>query len=136
MPTMFVAMSRALQAWGSDVGLTKHLYKLGVCPGAASEAVAAMNGERHAGRDDWVLLTETGTDRDAEAAIAGIARKETLVEPRYYPQIKGATGIVKVKLANVENHYVIETALAGGQRPARKPTPAEIGGYLLRKAGG
>jgi hypothetical protein len=136
MTTMFVAVSKGLQAWGNDVGLTKHLYKLGLSPLAGAATIDAMNSERHGGRDDWVLLAETDTVVAEDDALGRLGRKETLVDPRYYPQIKGASGIVKVKLANVENHFVIESALAGRQRTAKRVSPGEIATYLIRKAGG
>lgn len=136
MATVFVAVSKGLQAWGSDVGLTKNLYKLGWTDGTAADALARMVGERHAGRDDWQLVAEGEAAGDEASALEQLGRKETLVDPRYYPQIKGARGIVKVKLANAENHFVIESALAGRERKAKRLTPAEIGLYLIRKAGG
>lgn len=135
MTTMFVAVSKALQAWGNDVGLTKQLFKVGLSELSGAEAVAAMNADRHGGRDDWALLGDADAAVDEEHALMRIGGKETLVDPRYYPQIKGARGIVKVKLANVENHFVIESALAGSQRQAKRVSPAEIATYLLRKAG-
>jgi hypothetical protein len=134
MATIFVASSKSLQAWGSDVGLTKHLFKVDVTPEAAEAVVARMNADRHAGRDDWTLLKAETTEKSLGDALAKISAKETAVDPLYYPQIKGAGGIFKVKLTNVENHFFIESALAGRERKAKRVSPAEIATYLLRNA--
>ncbi len=134
MATIFVALSKSLQAWGSDVGLTKHLFKVDITEDAANAAVARMNADRHAGRDDWSLLKAEATDKAPDDALARIGAKETAVDPVYYPQIKGAVGIFKVKLTNVENHFFIEAALAGRERKATRVTPAEIATYLIRSA--
>ena len=101
MPTLFVAKSESLQNWASDVGLTTHVCKLGVSEDRGDAAVEALNAASHAGRSDWRLLAEQRVDAiDEKAALARAARKETLVDPVYYPQIKRAAGIFKVKLAN------------------------------------
>mgnify|MGYP003705306865 CR=1 FL=1 len=35
MPTLYVARSRTVQEWGADVGLTEHVYKIGVTLGSS-----------------------------------------------------------------------------------------------------
>jgi hypothetical protein len=135
MPTIYVAKSDALQAWASDVGLTPHVYKLGVAEGDAAAAVDDLNAEGQAGRVDWQLLAEEAVDDlDEAAAIARAKRKETLVDPLYYPQIKRAAGIFKVKFTNAENHFIVREALEGQQIKRLKITPAQIGTYLIRMA--
>ena len=134
MATIFVATSKSLQAWGSDVGLTKFLFKVDVTPEAAEAAVARMNSDRHGGRDDWILLKAEATDRTQAEALSRIGAKETAIDPVYYPQLKGAGGIFKVKPANAENHFFIESALAGRERKATRVSQAEIAIYLLRNA--
>lgn len=134
MATIFVAASKSLQAWGSDVGLTKHLFKVDVTTEPAEAAVARMNADRHAGRDDWTLLKAEATEKTKADALGRIGAKETAVDPLYYPQIKGAGGIFKVKLTNVENHFFIESALAGRERKATRVAPGEIATYLIRNA--
>ena len=135
MTVIYVAKSATLQAWASDVGLTKHVYKVGVSEATPAEAIAALNDERHAGRADWTLVkaltVETVSEEDALRRLGG---KETAVDPLYYPQIKGARGIFKIKPANAENHFIIESALAGRERKNKKLTAAEIGLYLIRNA--
>ncbi len=135
MTVIYVAKSASLQTWASDVGLTKHIYKVGVSDEAAAAAVVALNAARHAGRTDWTLVkAQDAADLDEEDALSRLGRKETRVDPLYYPQLKGAGGIYKLKPANAENHFIIESALAGRQRKAKRLTPAEIGLYLIRNA--
>jgi hypothetical protein len=137
MPTIFVAKSESLQNWASDVGLTPHVYKLGVSEDDGAAAVDALNAAAHAGRADWQLLAEQEVDAlDEKAALTRAALKETLVDPLYYPQIKRAPGIFKVKLANAENHFLVREALEGQQIKRLKLTPAQIGTYLIRMATG
>lgn len=115
MSVIYVAKSAALQAWASDVGLTKNIYKVGVSPAAtAAEAIEALNGVRYAGRTDWTPLKAQAVDHISEdEALSRLNGKEAAIDPVYYPQLRGASGIFKVKLANVENHFIIESALAG-----------------------
>lgn len=135
MPTVYVAKSESLQNWASDVGLTLHVYKLGVSEDAGETAVEALNATSHAGRTDWQLLTEEKVEAvDETAALARAARKETLVDPLYYPQIKRAPGIFKVKPANAENHFLVREALEGQQIKRIKLVPEQMGTYLIRMA--
>jgi hypothetical protein len=138
MPTIYVAKSDSLQNWASDVGLTLHVYKLGVTgDGDAAQAIEALNETAHAGRNDWELLAEQPVDAADEAALIGrAARKEALVDPLYYPQIKKAPGIFKVKPANAENHFMVREALEGQQIKRIKLTADQIGTYLIRAATG
>jgi hypothetical protein len=136
MTTAYVAKSASLQKWGVEVGLTKHLYKVGIGD-TAEDAVEALNRDRYAGRTDWKLLRKQEAGELAEAqALERLAAKEKAVDPRYYPQIKGGRGIFKVKLANVENHMLLTRALAGIHEPVTKVTPADIAHYLLLGAAG
>ena len=135
MIVIYVAKSASLQTWASDVGLTKNIYKLGVSEEPAAKAVAALNAARHAGRTDWTLVkAQDAADADEDAALSRLGRKEIRVDPTYYAQLKGAGDIFKVKLANAENHFIIESALAGRERKAKKVSTAEIGTYLIRNA--
>ena len=135
MPTIYVAKSDSLQNWASDVGLTVHVYKLGTSEDEGEDAIEALNMAAHAGRTDWQLLAEEKVDGiDEREALARAARKETIVEPLYYPQIKRAPGIFKVKLANAENHFLVREALEGQQIKRLKLTPAQVATYLIRMA--
>lgn len=137
MSTLFVAASAGLQAWAGDVGLTKFVYAVGIVDQPGEEAIEALNAGRHAGRGDWKLIGEQAVDGLSEAeALDRLRAKETLIDPRYYPQIKGAPGIVKVKLSNVENALMVQRALAGELTKALKVKPADVAAYLIRNAQG
>jgi hypothetical protein len=138
MAVVYAAFSKILAQWGAEVGLTKHIYKLGVvADGSAAAAVEALNASQHAGAGDWKLLAKRELDGADEAAlIERLARKEKLVEPAFYPRIQSAPGIFKVKLANVENHLLVKVALEGKDTARVKVKPADVGAYLIRNATG
>ena len=135
MPTLYVARSKGLSEWAGDVGLTQHVFKLGVAATSGKEAVKTLNDERVAGQDDWALLQE----KDAgvlteEQALARLAAKEKTVDPALYPRLKGESGVFKVKPANVENYIIVKRALANEESLAVKVTNAEIAAYLIENA--
>lgn len=137
MTVIYAAFSKGLAQWGAEVGLTKHIYKLGVFDGPAAAAVDALNAAQHAGQSDWKLIAKQEVDSTDEAALLErLARKEKPVDPGLYPKIKGAAGIFKVKLANVENHLLVKVALEGRDTKAVKVKPADVGAYLIRNAAG
>jgi hypothetical protein len=137
MADIYVAVSRSLQAWAGDVGLTKHVYKLGLAPDGAEAALARLTAERCGGRTDWKLVRKQAVEGMDEATVlARVAGKEMAVDPDYYPQLKGAAGIFKVKLANVENHILLRQALAGEQPQSARMKPTDFADYLIRSAGG
>src|SRR3546814_15486857 len=73
-----------------------------------------MNTERHVGFDDWKLLKKQKVEAlDEAAALARLAQKERVVDPTYYPKLRGAAGVFKVKPENVENSMVVKAALSG-----------------------
>ena len=135
MPTLYVAKSQALITWGSDVGLSKNLYKVGVAEAAADTAIQALNDAAHAGQTDWRLVKKQPVgDVDEATVLARLAQKERMVDPKYYPRIKGAQGIFKVRLANVENRMLVKKALAGEEETIAKVRPQDIADYLLENA--
>lgn len=137
MTELYVAMSKGLQAWAGDVGLTKHVYKLGLAADDAEAAVDLLNDTRFGGRADWKLVRKQAVDQLAEdEALARAGGKEMIVDPTYYPQIKGATGIFKVKIPNVENHVMVRAALAGEQPKHVRIKPTDVADYLMRNAAG
>lgn len=132
---LYVARSRSLQDWGGEVGLTKHLFKAGLGAGSAKDIELSLNAAQCAGRTDWSVLKCVEAEGILEAeALTRLAAKETLIDPRYYPQIKGERGIVKVKPANVENHFLVQNALAGEHQKAVRVIPVTVAAYLLRCA--
>jgi hypothetical protein len=107
MTAVYVATSKNLAGWAADVGLTKHVYKLGVAEGAADDAIKTLNDDGFAGESDWRLLKAQEVDGLEEAdAIERLAKKEKMVDPNYYPKIRDAIGIFKVKIGNVANHLL------------------------------
>jgi hypothetical protein len=132
MATIFVARSVALGKWASDVGLSKHVYKVGVTDEPVKSVVAAG----WAGETDWSLVkSETVEGLDEAQAIDRLAKKDRMVDPKLYPRIRGTLGIFKVLPANVENHIVVAKALAGAHdRGDLKLKPADFAAYLIHNA--
>jgi hypothetical protein len=132
MSTIYVARSAALGKWASDVGLSKHVFKVGVTDAEVKPLVEAG----WAGETDWALVKQDEIDGVSEAeVIERLARKEKMVDPKLYPRIRGAAGIFKVLPAHVENHIIVARALAGGaERIEIKLKPADFGAYLIHNA--
>jgi hypothetical protein len=135
MTVLYVATSKNLAGWAADVGLTKHVYKLGIAEGSAADAIKALNDEGFAGASDWRLLKQEEVDGVEEAdAVERLARKEKMIDPNYYPKIRGAIGIFKVKIGNVANHLLVKRALAGEEQKLDKVKTADIAAYLIQNA--
>ena len=135
MTVLYVAASKNLAGWAADVGLTKHVYKLGVAEGSADDSIKALNDDGFAGESDWRLLKQQEVE-DLEEAIAveRLAKKEKMIDPNYYPKIRGAVGIFKVKIGNVANHLLVKRALAGDEQKLDKVKTADIAAYLIQNA--
>ncbi len=132
MGVIYVARSVALSKWGSDVGLSKHIYKVGY----SEEPLKALIEAGWAGEHDWALVAKQDAEEQSEDdIIARVARKQKLVDPGFYPRLKGARGIFKVLPANVENHILMTRALAGAaERVEIKLKPADFGAFLIHNA--
>jgi hypothetical protein len=133
MATLYVARSTALTKWGSDVGLSKHIYKIGV----TGEPVKALVASGWAGETDWKLLGQEEADDSLTEALVveRLAKREKLVHPQLYPRIKGTNGIFKVLPAHVENHIIVTRALSGGaERIEIKLKPADFAAFLIHNA--
>jgi hypothetical protein len=132
MATIFVARSSKLSKWGSDVGLSKYVFKLG----CTEEDLKALIAAGWAGETDWVVIKKQAVDGLAEAdAVERVARREKLIDPKFYPKLKGATGVFKVVPAHVENHILVSRALAGSaERVELKLKPADFADYLIGHA--
>lgn len=134
MTIIYVARSKGLCEWAGDVGLTKHVFKVGIAE-QGKAAVAALNAARAAGQDDWTLVREADIgDVREESVLARLATREKSVDPVLYPRLKGMTGVFKVKPANVENHAIVKRALANEESLAVKIGNAEIAAYLIESA--
>ncbi len=132
MGTIYVARSNNLGKWGSDVGLSKHIYKLGY----TEEPVKAVVAAGWAGESDWTLVKKEEADGLNEAEIvARVARREKMIDPNFYPKLKGASGIFKVQPTHVEDDIVVSRAMAGHQSiDPVKLKPSDFAGYLIRSA--
>ncbi len=134
MTVIYVARSANASKWGASVGLTKHIYKVGVADGTAEAAVKSLNESAHAGESDWKLIRKEEAAVDENTAIARLAAKEKMVDPNLYPKIKGARGIFKVKPVNVENHLLVKRALADMETREIKIKHPEFAEYLIANA--
>ncbi|SRR5581483_5959680 len=135
MPMVYVARSQAVQEWGSDVGLTEYLYKVGVTDKTGEAAVEALNAESFAGAADWRLMKAQETTKSEAEVVEKLARKEKMVDPSIYPRIKGAKGILKVKLANVQSRLLVQKMMSGDdEKVAKKPKATDIATYLIEDA--
>jgi hypothetical protein len=113
------------------------LYKVGVADDSAEAAVEALNQAAYAGATDWQLVKAAPTDKNEAAVTEKLSRKEKLVEPNFYPKIQGATGILKVKLANVQNRLLVQQMMSGDDEKkatSKKPKPPDIAEYLIQDA--
>ncbi len=130
MGTIFVARSKTLGDWGYDVGLSKHIYKVGLTDGPVKDVIAAG----WCGVTDWVLVKkQDGVDGiDEDGIIEKLAQKQKMIEPKLYPRIRDTKGIFKIVPGQVENHLLVTRALAGEPELRElKIKPADIAAYLI-----
>ena len=132
MAVLFVARSAELCDWASDVGLSKHVYKLGVTEAPIKEVIAAG----WSGFGGWNLVKKQDIEElDNDAAIAKAAARAKMIDPALYPRIRGETGLFKVTTAQVENYVVLTRALAGDQEGAPfQPKHPDFADYLINSA--
>ncbi len=132
MGTLYVARSAKLARWASDVGLGKHIYKVGVAEGDPKPlAVAGWAGET-----DWKIVRKEAVEGlTDDEALARVGRKEKIIDPNLYPRLKGALGVFRVAAAHAENHLIVGDALAGNAgRKDTRPKPADFAAYLIHNA--
>ena len=131
MAVIYVARSAALSKWASDVGLSKHIFKVGVTDEPLKERIATG----WAGASDWALVKKDAAgDLTEDAALERLAKRETEIDAKYYPRIRDARGIFKVNPVHVESHIIVGRALEGGESAAVKLKPAEFASYLIHNA--
>ena len=131
MPTLYVARSAALSKWASDVGQSKHVFKVGVAEGDKTTIPLGW-----AGLDDWKIIRTGSTEAEEADVILRVSGKAKMLEPRLYPKLKGTEGVFKVTLTQVENYLTLSRALAGVAiegTGALKPT--DFADYLFQIAG-
>ena len=132
MGVIFVARSAKLGKWASDVGLSKHVFKVGY----AEDDPRPLVEKGWAGETDWALVKKRDADGlDEDEVIARLARKEKMVDPAYYPRLRGTKGVFKVSPEHVENHILVSRAMAGDtERIELKLKPADFADYLIHNA--
>ncbi len=131
MGTIYVARSASLSDWASDVGLSKHVFKLGV----TDEDVKSLVASGWANFPNWTLLKEAPAELTEEEAITKLAVKVKMIDPVLYPKIKGTLGIFKVTQAQVENHIVVAKALQGStELLAPKLKPVDYASFMIHNA--
>lgn len=131
MPTIFVASSSTMQEWGNDAGISKHLYRVGLTDGDVKAAVEEMNAETYAGQKDWVLAGSRAVDIEADGFLARLNDRQKVVDPLYYPKIKGAKDIVRIDQRKVEANIVIKRTMEGRDSKVPKLKPKDIADYII-----
>jgi hypothetical protein len=131
MEQIYVARSVKAGKWGSDVGLGKHVYKVGIADDPKAVAAAGWAGE-----SDWsIVKSEPVEGLSEDAAIERLAVKERMIDPNLYPKLKGARGVFRINPVKVENHIVVSRALAGeSDLKALKLKPEDFAAYLIHNA--
>lgn len=132
MSVIYVARSVKFGKWASDVGLSKHVFKIGLSEGDPKEVAAQGWG----GETDWTILRKREVEGVSEQeAIDRLQRKEKMIDPTYYPRLRGAMGVFKVLPEHVENHIIVSRTLAGEtDRIELKLKPADFADYLIHNA--
>jgi hypothetical protein len=132
MGILYIARSVKLGRWASDVGLGKNVYKVGVADGDPKALAAAG----WAGETDWAIVRKIAVEGlSEEEALDRLGRKEKMIDPKLYPKLKGAAGVVRLTPARVENHILITRALAGqSDRAEVKLKPTDYADYLVHNA--
>ena len=132
MPFLFVARSAKLSRWASDVGLGRHVYKVGMT--TEDPKTAAARG--WAGETDWTIVRKRAIeDLSEDEALARLGTKEKMIDPNLYPKLKGAVGVFRLTVPRVENHILVSRALAGDGGPAEiKLKPSDFADYLIHNA--
>ncbi|ALG71074.1 hypothetical protein VY88_03420 [Azospirillum thiophilum] len=134
MALVYVARSAALTKWASDVGQGKHIFKLAVA-GDEAEAKAAI-AAGWGGETDWKLVQSKEVEGlDEETAVARLTRREKVIDPTYYPRLKGAAGVFRITLTNVQNALLVAKAMTADEPLTDvKAKPKDIADYMIRNA--
>ncbi len=135
MAVIYVARSKTLSDWGSSVGISKHLFKVGVTLETAKHAIAELNQQACAGTEDWRLLkADDAGELTEDEVLERLAVKTRVIDPNYYPRIKGASGIFRIKTQDVENSMLVERAVVRDESLDFKLKPSDYGAYLIKNA--
>jgi hypothetical protein len=142
MVMLFIAHSPTLADWGGDVGLSKRLFKVGLCPDRCianqDDFAVYAQAQAFAGVQDWVLIgaEPTADGRSEQEVIEALEkRRQKPVDPRYYPKIKGEVGLFKVAEADVQRQIILARAMAGESENKKiRLKMADFADYLLKNA--
>jgi len=131
MAEIFVARSVKLSKWASDVGLGKNVFKVGVADDAKAVIAAGWCGET-----DWQLVKkEPVEDLGEDTVIERLARKNKMIDPTYYPRLKGTLGVFRLTPEQVENHILIARAMVReDELKAVKLKPVDYANFLIHNA--
>jgi len=130
--SVYVAYSPAMQEWGSDVGVSKHLFRAGLTDEAPEDAIKELNDEAYAGQTDWTLAGSRMADGlDEDTLKTRVADRQKVIDPLYYPRIKGAKDIIKLDQRKVEANIVIKRTMEGRDSKVPKLTPALMADFIL-----
>ncbi|HUA57035.1 MAG TPA: hypothetical protein VMB81_32930 [Candidatus Sulfotelmatobacter sp.] len=132
MGLIYVARSAKLSKWASDVGVGKNVFKVGV----ADEPLKPLIEAGWAGETDWTLIKKQDAGGLTEAAaIDRLAAKNKMIDPAYYPKIKGTRGIFRLTPEQIENHIMIARAMARvDELKVIKLKPADFADFLIHNA--
>lgn len=134
MSIIYVAGSKTLSNWGASVGISKSLFRVGIADND-SDIVAALNAEKIAAADDWkVIGTADGGDLSEADLDTRFAEAAIIVDPAYYPKLRGARGVVRLRPETVENSLLVEKAMANEANLDKKLKPADFADWLIRLA--
>jgi hypothetical protein len=71
---------------------------------------------------------------DQDALMARVADRMKVVDPLYYPKIKGAKDIVRLDQRKVEANIVIKLTMEGRASKVPKLKPKDMAGFILDAA--
>lgn len=133
MAAIYVARSTKLGKWASDVGLGKNVFRVGVAEEAELKALVEAGW---AGETDWQLLKKQDAgELDEEAVIERLGRKNKMIDPTYYPKLKGTRGVFRLTPEQVENHIMIARALERqDELKVVKLKPIDYAEFLIHNA--
>ena len=131
MGVIYVARSAKFSKWASDAGVTKNVFKIGYSENDPAALIAAGWG----GETDWTLVKQRAAEGvTEEEIIERLKRKEKMIDPVYYPRLRGVAGVFKVPPEHVENHILVTRALAGETDRVVKLKPTDFADYLIQNA--
>src|SRR5258708_12942168 len=118
MGILYVARSAKLCRWGSDVGLGKHVYKVGLTAGDPKPQAAAG----WAGETDWTITRKQAVEGlGEEEGPARLGRREKIIDPNLYPKLKGPAGGPPPLPTRLQPHLILPPP----PPPPRHPVPTQ-----------